>query len=143
MKRAPLKLALLALTALLTLGFTATVANACAMRARKLWPAAAKSVVADADAATKRGDARVAIRLYERVMNNARDAKLRSNAALSAARLHAAAGNTDRAVSRLRRAVNLNAKNKEAAAELKKALAKNAPTKPVLVAMPQAIAAKI
>lgn len=111
-------LALVATLALLS-ALTPTAASACAMR--KISPPVemvAQVHFRKAAAAEDRGQTRVAIREYERAMNAEGPARVRAEAAVRAARLHAAAHHASRVESRLRRAVALDRRHAEAHAAL-------------------------
>lgn len=106
-----MKLALAA-AAFLALPFaTLDAADACAMRKRPPKMIVAQNDLPDALKAEKKGETRTAIRLYERVMNGAAPDADRVKAALAASRLHAADGNTLKAVARARKAVSLDGKH--------------------------------
>ncbi len=115
----------LMITFALLFAFGPATANACAMkRVRiKAKPVLLVKMVKDAQKAEKKGHARNAIRQYERAMNARGDIKLKAKAAYSAAKLHLAAGNAERAQSRLEKAVTFDSRHAMAHAVLAKLLA--------------------
>ncbi|MCB9524667.1 MAG: tetratricopeptide repeat protein [Myxococcales bacterium] len=82
-------------------------ADACAMM-RVHQPVEMEPLMAKAQKAEQKGQIRQAIRLYERAMNAKGKTSERAQAAYAAARLHAKEGRSDRAMSRLNRALALN-----------------------------------
>ncbi|MFZ4738971.1 MAG: tetratricopeptide repeat protein [Bradymonadia bacterium] len=95
------------MVAVMVLG-TGGVASACAMYRPKMVEAP-ESVVAKAEAASKRGDARKAIQLFERAMNDERaETGVRVSAAVRAAQLHLAAKHTRQGQRRFEHALALD-----------------------------------
>ncbi len=109
-----MKLATLALALVVATTGTISTASACRMKRPRLTQIVAKNVMKQADEAAKAGEGKKAIRLYERAMNNSRDSKLRAQAAFKAAQMHASAGNSARAISRMRRAVRFDHSSQKA-----------------------------
>lgn len=137
-----MKLAALALAAVVTSAatFAPATADACAMRKVRLPQI---EMVADThfkkgEQAEAKGDMRTAIRFFERAMNAEGAASLRATAALRAANLHDALGNTDRAIARLTRGVALDGTH----FDVRFALARKLMQRDVAAALPHLEAAR-
>lgn len=117
----------LMITLALAFTFGTSTASACAMkRVRiKAEPVLLVKMVKDGQKAEEKGHARAAIRQFERAMNAKGDIKLKAVAAYSAAKLHLAAGNVERAQDRLQKAVRFDSRHAMAHAVLSKLLAES------------------